>query len=39
MWRFLLSQVTIMDGTERDLCYEINAEFMARMKAEAASGH
>ncbi len=24
-----------MDGPERDACYEINQEFMARMKAEA----
>ena len=33
----LLSQVSIMDGPESDACYEINAEFMARMKAESAS--
>ncbi|KXZ43277.1 hypothetical protein GPECTOR_96g743 [Gonium pectorale] len=32
-------QVVIMDGPERDACYEINKEFMERMQAEAAQGH
>lgn len=30
-------EVCIMDGPERDACFDINKDFMARMVAEAAS--
>ncbi|KAG1672285.1 hypothetical protein FOA52_004300 [Chlamydomonas sp. UWO 241] len=30
-------EVAIMDGPEADACYEINKDFMERMKAEAAA--
>lgn len=31
-------EVTIMDGPEAEACYEINADFMERMKQQAAAG-
>lgn len=30
-------EVALMDGPERDACYDVNADFMERMRAEAAA--
>lgn len=32
-------EVCLMDGPENQACYDINAEFMERMRAEALAQH